>query len=111
MAVTKQIRLNPAGHIVPGDRRVHVSQDDGSGAADQVAFRYVGSPHREYAIDFTPYLSGSPFDPPNEAKFAVPIGGVAVRRVSRDKEPGAYKYDVIDSKTGEVTDDPDVIID
>jgi hypothetical protein len=109
MAVTKQSRINPAGKIVPGDRRIHVSQDDGAGVADSVAFRYVGNPQREYSVDFSPYLSGSLFDPQHETKFAVPRGGVT-RRVSRDKEPGTYKYDVIDSKTGEVTDDPDVII-
>jgi hypothetical protein len=110
MAVTKQARINPEGKIVPGDRRIHVSQDDGAGEADSIEFRYVGNPKTERWIDFSPYQNGSPLEPPNELTFKVPLGGV-VRQVSRDVEPETYKYDVLDDATKEPTDDPDVIVD
>jgi hypothetical protein len=111
MATTKQVRVNPAGRIVASDRQVRVMQDDGDGAADQVEFRYVGNPRTGYTIDFSPYLNGSPFDAPDAVTFAIPLGGTALRRVSRDKKPGVYKYDVLRTEDGALTDDPDVIID
>lgn len=111
MATTKAARINPAGKIIPSDRQIFVSQDDGDGAADQVEFRYVGKARMQCTIDFSPYLNGTPFDGPNAVTFPVPVGGTAVRQVSKTKKPGHYKYDVYETGNPDnVTDDPDVII-
>ena len=110
MATTKTARINPAGRIIPSDRQIHVSQDDGDGAADQVEFRYVGTARIACTIDFSPYLSGTPFDGPDALTFPVPADGT-VRQVSKTKTPGRYKYDVVETANPKnVTDDPDVII-
>jgi hypothetical protein len=112
MAATKPARINPAGKIVPSDRQIHVSRNDGTGVADSVEFRYVGNPTRECKIDFSPYLNRSPFVGGTAAEtFIVPTGSTVVQQVDPNKESGEYKYDVLDSRTSELTDDPDVILD
>lgn len=111
IATTKAARINPAGKIVPSDREIHVKQDNGNGVADQVEFRYVGKATMACTIDFSPYLQGSPFEGDVET-FDVPIGGRVVQQISRDKEPGRYKYDVYETAHPDnLTDDPDVIVD
>jgi hypothetical protein len=100
------VRIDTSGKVIEGDRRIRISKY-GQGQINWISQFNSGPWTVIFPAGPPPYI-GSPFE---SSTFIVPQVG-SVSSGSAIVLPGGaeYKYEVRNS-AGEITDDPDVIID